>query len=244
MTLIEHLEELRNRLLIAFGAWIAGTAVSFYFEDRLLEWLKQPLPVGMTLNAFGVLEPFIVSMQIAAFFGLVLSSPIVFGQIWGFLAPGLYPEERRWAVPFIFFTAIAFATGVLFARYVAIPFALPILLGFLGGQVNILLRIGDYITKVLAYMAIFGLIFETPVIGFLLARLGLLRAPFLRRYRRYAIVINCILAAVITPTADPFNFGLVAVPLVLLYEITIFVVRLAQQKVDSEREDPSFTQAH
>lgn len=244
MTLIEHLEELRNRLLIAFGAWVAGTAVAFYFEDRLLDWLKQPLPPNMTLHAFGVLEPFVVSMQIAAFFGLVLSSPVIFGQIWGFIAPGLFPEERRWAVPFIFFTAVAFATGVLFARYVALPFALPILLGFLSGQVELLLRVGDYITKVLAYMAIFGLVFETPVIGFLLARLGLLRARTLRRYRRHAIIANCILAAVITPTADPFNFAIVAVPLVLLYEITIFVVRLAQQKVDSEREDPSFTQAH
>lgn len=244
MTLIEHFEELRTRLFIALGSWIVAAGITFAFRFRILEWLKEPLPANLTLNAFSLLEPFVVSMQIASFFGLVLASPIIGGQIWGFVAPGLFPEERRWALPFILLTAFAFTTGVLFGRYVVLPFSIPIILGFLGNQVSVLPSIGDYISKLLLIMAVFGLIFEMPVLGFLLARLGLVRAAILTRFRRYAVVVGLIIAAVITPTADPFNFALVAVPLVILYEITILVVRLSQRKADYERENPEFTKAN
>ncbi|MEX2540451.1 MAG: twin-arginine translocase subunit TatC [Trueperaceae bacterium] len=241
MTLIDHFEELRTRLFIAMGAWLVGAAVAFVFRFRLLEWLKEPLPPNLTLNAFGLLEPFLVSMQLASFFGLVLAAPIIGGQVWGFVAPGLYPEERRWAVPFILMTAVAFAGGVVFGRYLVLPFSIPIILGFLGDEVQILPSIGDFISKVLLIMAVFGLIFEMPVVGFLLARLGLVQAAFLTQHRKWAVVVGLVLAAVITPTADPFNFALVAVPLVVLYEVTILVVRVSQRKVTDEREDPELT---
>ncbi len=239
MTLIEHFEELRTRLFIAVGAWLVGAAVAFYFRLELIDWLKEPLPANFTLNAFNLLEPFLVSMQIASFFGIVIASPVIVGQIWGFISPGLYREERRWAVPFIFLTALAFTSGVLFGRYVVLPFSIPIILGFLEGEINVLPSIGDYISKLIVIMAVFGAIFEMPVLGFLLARLGLLYAKFLVQYRRYAIVIGAVLAAVITPTADPFNFALVAIPLVILYEITILVVRLAQRRIPVSEEPAS-----
>lgn len=241
MTLIDHFEELRTRLFIALGAWIVCAGLAFYFRDRLLGWMQEPLPPNLSLTAFGFLEPFLVAMQIASFFGLVLAAPIIGGQVWGFVAPGLYAEERRWAVPFILLTALAFGGGVGFARYVVLPFSIPIILGFLGPQVAVLPSIGDYISKVLLIMAVFGLIFEMPVVGFLLARIGILRAPFLVTNRRWAIVGGLVLAAVITPTADPFNFALVAIPLVVLYEVTIFVVRLSQRKEFDERENSELT---
>ncbi len=244
MTLIEHFEELRTRLFIVLGAWVVAAGVAFSFRGQVLEWLKEPLPSNLTLNAFGLLEPFVVSMQIASFFGLVLAAPIILGQIWGFVAPGLYPEERRWAVPFIFLSVLAFTAGVLFGRYVVLPFSIPIILGFLGQEISVLPSIGDYIAKLLTIMAVFGLLFEMPVLGFLLARIGLIRAAVLVQYRRYAIIIGLVLAALITPTADPFNFALVAVPLVVLYEITILVVRISQRKVPYERENPEFTEAN
>ena len=239
MTLIEHFEELRTRLFIAVGAWVVAAGVAFYFRFDLLDWLKEPLPDNITLNAFDILEPFLVSMQIATFFGVVLASPIIVGQIWGFIAPGLYREERRWAIPFIFLTVLAFGSGVLFGRYVVLPFSIPVILGFLGGEVDILPSIGKYISKIIVIMAVFGLLFEMPVLGFLLARLGIIYANFLVQHRRYAIVIGAVLAAVITPTADPFNFALVAVPLVILYEITIIVVRLSQRRIPVSEEPAS-----
>lgn len=239
MTLIEHLEELRTRLFIALGAWIVAAGVTFAFRFDLLDWLKEPLPPTFTLLATGLLEPFVVSMQIATFFGLVLAAPVIVGQVWGFIAPGLYPEERRWAVPFIFMTAVAFAGGVLFGRYVVLPFSIPIILSFLGSEVTILPSIGDYISKLIVIMAVFGLIFEMPVLGFLLARLGFVYARTLSEHRRWAVVIGLVLAAVITPTADPFNFALVAVPLVVLYEVTILVVRLSQRRLPISEEPAS-----
>ena len=111
MTLIEHFEELRNRLFIALGAWVVAAGVGFYFRFVLLEWLKEPLPANFTLNAFGLLEPFIVAMQIATFFGVVLASPIIVGQVWGFIAPGLYKEERRWGNSFYLFDGGGFHLG-------------------------------------------------------------------------------------------------------------------------------------
>ncbi len=240
MTLIDHFAELRTRLFIALGAWVVGAGAAFYFRLPLLAWLRAPLPENITLTAFSILEPFTVSMQVSAFFGLALASPIIMSQIWGFIAPGLYPEERRWAVPFVLFTVLAFALGIVFAYYVVLPLALPIIVGFLAGEVTVLPGIGDYISKILLYMAVFGIIFEMPIVGFLLARLGIVQATMLRQYRRYAIVIGCIVAAVITPTADPFNFALVAVPLVILYEISIVVVRVSQRRADLGN-DPTLT---
>lgn len=237
MTLIDHFEELRTRLFIALGAWVVGSGVAFAFRFKILEILKAPLPDGMTLNYFSILEPFIASMQIATFFGFVLVAPVIVGQVWGFIAPGLYPEERRYAVPFILFTALAFASGVAFAYYVVLPFTLPILLSFLGSEALGFLSIGRYIASLLLLMGVFGAMFELPVLAYLLARIGLLRAPFLVRYRRYAIILGLVVAAFITPTADPFNFALVAVPLVILYEVSIVVVRLSQRKEDHGTED-------
>ena len=244
MTLLDHLAELRTRLFIALGAWVVGAGIAFAYRIPILKWLQQPLPENINLLAIGVFEPFFASMQIAGFFGLVLAIPIIAIQVWGFVAPGLYPEERRYAVPFVLLTALAFSFGVLFGRYVVLPLSIPIIVGFLGGAIEVLPSIGDYISRILLIMAVFGLIFEMPVLGFLFARIGLLRADVMLRYRRYSVVIGLVLAAVITPTADPFNFALVAIPLVVLYEVSIHVVRLSQRKADYERDDSNLTQAN
>ncbi len=227
MTLFQHLAEVRRRLFIALGAWLLGASVMFSLRFWLLDWLKEPLPAGMTLHTFHLMEPLTVSISISAFFGFVLAAPVVGGQIWGFVAPGLYAHERRWAVPFILLTALAFAAGVLFARYVALPFSIPIITGFLGDEATMLLSTASYISTLLMFMGVFGLIFEMPVLAFLLSKLGLITHDWLVRNRRIAIVAAVTLAAAVTPTVDPVNLGLVAVPLLVLYEVSIFVVRLA-----------------
>ena len=229
MTLIEHLAELRTRILIALGAWVVGASVMFALRFELLEWLKAPLPPGLTLHTFHVMEPLTVSIYIAAFFGVVLASPVIGGQVWGFVAPGLYPTERRWAVPFILLTALAFAAGVLFARFVVLPFSLPIIMGFLGDEATMLLSTASFISTILTLMAVFGLIFEMPVLAFLLGKIGVLRWQTLAEYRRHSIVGAVVLAAAITPTVDPVNLALVAIPLIVLYEVSIWVMRAAQR---------------
>lgn len=243
MTLLDHFSELRKRLFVVFIGWVVGAAVAYTIRFYLLDWIRAPLPDEVTLTFFSVLEPFSVSMAISAFFGLVIISPLIIGQLWGFVAPGLYRTERRYAVPFIFFAALAFVSGVAFAYFVVMPFTIPILLGFLGTQAVGMLSIGQYVSNMLVLMGIFGLMFEMPVLGYLFAKLGLISAQFLTQHRRWAIVIGLILAAIITPTGDPFNMGLVAVPLLGLYELTIWVARFAgrQSTVEHAREDPELT---
>ena len=236
MTLLEHLEELRRRVLIAGSAWFVAACVVFTFRFQLLNWLKQPLPDGLTLNTFTVLEPFMVTMQIASFFGLIAAAPLIFWQIWAFISPGLHDHEKRWSVPFISATSAAFLIGVLFARYLALPAALPILLGFLGAEADVLLSTGDYINKFILYMAIFGLLFQMPVLSYILAKLSLINAAGLRKFRRHSIVGGVALAALVTPTGDPINLAIISVPLILLYELSIFVVSLAQRNLPVREE--------
>ncbi len=239
MTLFDHLEELRKRIFVILGAWFVTASIAFVFREFLLEWFKGPLPANTTLNFRGMLEPFMASMSIAAFGGVVLAAPIIFWQLWAFIAPGLHEDEKKYAVPFIAGTAVTFTLGVLFARYVALPFAVPFLVGFLGDAAEAELMIGNYVSTMVLYMSVLGIIFEMPVVGFLLARLGIINHEMLTKYRRYAIVIGLCIAAVITPTADPINLGLIAIPLVLLYELTIFVVRFAQRRVPISDEHVS-----
>ena len=228
MTLLEHLAELRTRIFIALGAWIVGASVMFSMRFWLLDWLKEPLPAGLTLHTFHVMEPLTVSIYISAFFGVVLAAPVIGGQVWGFVAPGLYPSERRWAIPFILLTASAFILGVLFARYVALPFSLPIITGFLGDEATMLLSTQSFISTMLMFMAVFGLIFEMPVLAFLMGKLNVLQWQTLAKYRRHSILGAVVLAAAITPTVDPVNLALVALPLIILYDVSIWVMRAAQ----------------
>ena len=215
MTLFDHLDELRRRVFIAVAAWVVAAGVMFVFRFDVIEWLKRPLPDDMTLSYFSLLEPFMTSMQVASFFGLVVSAPVLLAQVWGFLAPGLYADERKYAVPFILLAALAFATGVAFAYYVVLPFTVPILLSFLGEAATGFLSIGRYIGNLLMLMGVFGLMFELPVLAFLLARIGILRAPMLISTRRYAIVI-----------------------LLVLYELSIVVVRFAQRPERGPAPEP------
>lgn len=230
MTILDHFDELRNRLFIGLGAWVVAAGIAFAFRFDLLEWLQAPLPPAMTLAYFSVLEPFVASMQIASFFGLVLAAPVIIGQVWGFVSSALHDEERGYAAPFIVMAALAFTGGVAFAYWVVLPFTLPILLGFLGDQAQGLLSIGRYISTLLLLMGVFGLLFEMPVVGYLFARIGLLRADTMVRNRRWALLGGLVGAAAITPTADPFNFALVAGPILVLYEMTVLVVRVSQRR--------------
>jgi sec-independent protein translocase protein TatC len=236
-SLMEHLEELRGRLIKALLAWGVMTAGAFVYREQLLEWLKRPLDlfnvnrtVKAELVALGITEPFVVSLKIAAFGGLALALPFVVYQIWGFISPGLYAHERRLAIPFLIGAGFSFSAGVAFCYFLMLPVAVPFLLGFLGDLVTPQLSIGMYMGQILTLLGIMGLVFEMPVLAYLLAALGFLRSAFLIQHWRIAIVIMITLAAVITPTQDPVNLSIAAAPLVLLYGLSIGIVRLVEKK--------------
>jgi len=242
--LVEHLEELRARIIRALLAWFVGMGIAWTFRVQLLEILKYPLDVATKVRGIEaslyqqtITEGFIVSLKIAAFGGLILAMPFIVYQVWAFIAPGLYPHERRLAVPFILGAGFSFAVGVVFSYYVLLPFAVPFLLGFLGDQVVPLLTIDKYMSQVLMYMTVVGLMFELPVLSYLFTKLGLLNWQFLAKNRRIAIIVIVTLAAVITPTADPFNLALLSVPLLLLYEMSIWVSRIAGRGMSRAEAD-------
>ncbi|GEM45812.1 twin-arginine translocase subunit TatC [Deinococcus cellulosilyticus] len=232
--LMDHLEELRLRLIYGLAFWGAGSALAYTYRDQLMEVLKGPLQgfiqAGnrVEIVTLSVTEPLITALQISAFGGLVVALPFMVYQIWAFVAPGLTHEERKWGAPFVLGLGLSFALGVYFCYQVILPAALPFLLGFLGGITN-LLSIGQYISQMVTYLATFGLVFELPLTIFLLTRVGLVNSQMLSSIRKYAAVTLTLLSAIITPTADPFNLALMAIPLYLLFELGIIFSRLAER---------------
>lgn len=234
--LVEHLEELRSRILWSLLTWVVGTGVAWSFRVQLLEWLKRPLDLAAQQNhiqvnliVLDITEPFLVSLKVAAFGGLVLALPFIVYQVWAFIAPGLYEHEKRLAVPFLLGAGFSFALGALFAYYGFLPFAIPFLLGFLGEVITPQISIGRYMGQVLMMMGVMGLVFEMPVVSYLLARLGILSSAFLARNWRIAVVLLLSLAALITPTVDVVSLSIVTIPLLVLYWISVLVARVAER---------------
>jgi len=234
--LMEHLEELRSRLIWAIASWAAMTVVAFTFRVQILEALRRPLDAyneRATLKAelivLNITEPFLTAFKVAAFGGLALALPFIVYQIWAFIAPGLYEHERRLAIPFILGAGFSFALGALFAYFVLLPFAVPFLLGFLGDVVTPQISIGMYMGQVVTILALIGILFEMPVVSFLLAKLGLLSSRFLINNWRIAVVLLVTLAALITPTVDVVNLSLVSIPLIVLYGFSILLVKWAER---------------
>lgn len=234
--LMEHLEELRNRLIWAIVSWAVMTVVAFTFRVQILEALRRPLDAynaGASLKAelivLNITEPFLTAFKVAAFGGLALALPFIVYQIWAFIAPGLYPHERRLAVPFILGAGFSFALGAVFAYFVLLPFAVPFLLGFLGDVVTPQISIGMYMGQIVTFLALMGILFEMPVVSFLLAKLGMLTSRFLINNWRIAVVLLITLAAIITPTVDVVNLSLVSIPLMVLYGVSILLVKWAER---------------
>jgi sec-independent protein translocase protein TatC len=240
---MEHLEELRNRLIWSILAWGVMTAVAFTFRVQILEALRRPLDaynasasLKAELIVLNITEPFLTAFKVAAFGGLALALPFIVYQIWAFIAPGLYAHERRLAIPFLLGAGFSFGLGAVFAYFVLLPFAVPFLLGFLGDVVTPQISIGMYMGQILTFLGLMGILFEMPVVSYLLARLGFITSRFLINNWRIAVVLLITLAALITPTVDVVNLSLVSVPLMVLYGISILLVKWAERSRPKEIE--------
>jgi len=231
----DHLTELRTRLVRAILGVCVGIGVVAWFSDYIFRFVMRPVINSLpekerTLNYTSYLEPFLVYLKVALYGGLFLAAPWVLYQIWLFVAPGLYKRERKVVVPFILVGTALFYSGVVFTYFLVMPFAFPALAAIAGPDMRPLLTMKEQLTLVLAMMLGFGIVFEVPVIIAFLAMVGLVTPQFLSKYRRHAIVINVIVAAIITPTGDPFNLALMAVPMILFYEVGILAARLVGKK--------------
>ena len=225
MGFLDHLEELRWRIIKGLLAIIVGSAVSFGFIDQILEILLKPTTATsyrIALQVLSVQGMFLIKWFIAFISGFVLAMPVVVYQIWKFVTPGLKINEKRYALPVVLFACISFITGVSFGYLVLIPFSLEFFSGMGAGLVENNFSITYYFSFLTWLLLGAGLVFQLPVLTLFLSAIGVLTPPFMRHYRRHAIVTILILSSFITPP-DPVSMLMMAVPLVVLYEISIGV---------------------
>ncbi len=225
MGFLDHLEEFRWRIIKSLAAVVIGAIISFVFIDNIMEILVAPtLKIGdqFTLQVLKVQGMFMVKWGLAFVGGFILGLPIITYQLWKFVAPGLYGTEIKYILPIIIFTYVAFLCGILFAYFVLIPFSLNFFTSMGYGDVQNNISINYYFSFITWLMIGAGIIFEMPILSFILSMVGLLTPKFLRKYRRHAIVAIMILSAFITPP-DPISMLIMTFPLIILYEISILV---------------------
>ena len=232
MPFLDHLEELRRRLLKSLISILVGAIITFYFIDTIIEFLIKPsrnLSTPMELQVLKVQGMFMIKWGIALIGGFVTSIPVLTYQLWKFIAPGLYLNERKYVAPLIFFTYLSFLIGLAFAYNIIIPFSLEFFTSIGMEMIENNFSINYYFNFITWLMVGSGLIFELPVLVFILSLIGLLTPSFMAHYRRHAVVIILILSAFITPP-DPISLVLMSIPLMLLYEFSIGVSWLVKRK--------------
>lgn len=239
MTLLDHLNELRIRLVRALIAMALGFFACYSFAGELFEALMSPLvkvmPKESKLIFTALPEAFFVYMQVAFVAGLFLASPYLFYQLWSFVAPGLYEEEKKGAIPMAFVSAFFFLSGATFCFFVVFPYAFEFFMGFTTEHIIPMPSLSEYLGFALKMLLAFGLIFEMPLFAFFLARMGLVTADMMRRFRKYAILAIFIVAAILTPP-DVFSQLLMATPMLILYELSIYVAVIFGRKPKREEE--------
>ena len=225
MSLLEHIEELRQRLFKAVGAIVVTTLLSFIFAGQLVDFLAAPIGGRAALVSIEITENIAIFMRVSLLSGVVLGMPVVVYQAMRFILPGLTDREKRWLLLGVPFASLLFVSGVAFTWAVMLPTAVPFLTSFLGITTQV--RPNNYFEFVTSLMFWIGLSFEMPLIVFFLAKLKIVKASQLVQYWRHAVVVMAIVAAVVTPTIDPINMSLVMLPLGVLYAISIVLAIFA-----------------
>jgi len=225
MTLVEHLEELRQRLQYAVLGLLVATGGGLFFVDTLLRVLLRPAG-DVKLTTLTVMEPFLVKIKVAFLFGLAVSMPWIIYQLFAFIDPALTETERRRAIPLSLLAGVLFASGIVFGYLMILPVSLHWLLGQAGAQFNVLITANAYISFVLFFLLIVGATFETPLVILSLAFLGILSPQTLRREWRIAYMVIAGIAVFGTPDWSPVTMLLVAIPMALLYEFSLLLCRL------------------
>ena len=231
MPLTSHLEELRRKLIISGVAWLVAFLACYAFAEPLFDLIATPvraaLPKGTSLVFITATEPFFTYLKIGALAGLLVSMPVIFWQLWSFVAPGLYQHEKRYIIPFVLASTLCFASGAFFGFQYVFPMAFKVLIEFGtgSGELSAMLSMGAYLSLSSKLLLAFGLVFELPVVIFFLARMGIVDHKMLARNRKFALLAAFLTGAILTPP-DVFSQTALALPFIFLYEVGIIVARL------------------
>jgi sec-independent protein translocase protein TatC len=242
MTFTEHLEELRWCIVKSILAVVVASCVSYFYVDAIFAFvvapLRQNLQPGQNLIGTSVTEAFFVEIKVALAAGVLFASPVIFYQIWRFIAPGLSRGERRWVLPFVVCATFFFVSGAFFCYRFVLPVAFKYFIEqFESLGVNPAIRIGDYFTFFFRMILAFSGTFELPVFTFFLVRVGIWDYRFMMRSFRYALVLIFVIAAILTPTPDVINQSLLAVPMLLLYVLSIGIAYVWRRPEEQNRDE-------
>ena len=250
MTLIEHLDELRSRIIKVGVAFFLVAVLAFLFIRRIFDFLLAPAPqLKGSLFVTGVTEPLITDIKLALFTALLLTIPIILYQGWAFVAPAVGDMGRAFTYILITLASSLFLAGVVFGYYVVLPIGLDFLFAYGGERYSEIISGEKYLPFVTRFLLAFGIVFELPAATYVGAKMELVDAPLLKKYRKHAIVLNTVLAAALTPGQDPFSMVLMAVPMVVMYELSIIIARYVNPTTEVTahelvRDDENETEEH
>jgi sec-independent protein translocase protein TatC len=234
LPLTAHLEELKKRLVRSLIAIGIGFVVCYYFKDPLFKIITKPLlevmPTGSYMIFTSLPEAFFTYIKVAFFASLFLTAPFTLYQIWKFISPGLYPREKKYVVPFVLTSSLLFIGGILFAYFLALPPAFGFFVEFSTDTLRPMFTMREYLSFALKLLLAFGVSFQLPVFIFFMTKLGIVNSRILAKQRRYAILIIFIAAAILTPSPDAFTQIIMAIPLMILYEISVFIAKFVEKK--------------
>jgi sec-independent protein translocase protein TatC len=221
VTLVSHLDELRSRLIISLIALAVGVGIAFPFHEQILEWLMEPLPDDRELVTFGVTEPFFTSFKVSLAAGFLLAFPVILWQVWSFLAPAFAEHTQRVVAAFTGVATLLLAGGLAFGYFIVLPKALGFLVNYDEELYDIQIRASYYISFVTLGLVAVALMFQLPIFVLALVRLGVLNSRLLRKNRRIGIAL-CVIVAALLPTVDPISLALEVIPLLILFELSIW----------------------
>ena len=227
MTLVGHLGELRRRIIVAVVAIVVGALAAYYYIDELMRFVTAP---AGKLYFMSPAEGFFAYLKLAVFAGFMLALPVVLWQVWAFVAPALTSGEKKWAFIMVPGAVALFFTGVAFAYLLVWPAAVNFFLGFGSESLQPMLSLGQYLSFLLSFILPFGIIFNLPLALLVLAKMGIISSRFLAKQRRMMILVAFIIGGIITPTPDIFTQTMMAIPIILLYEASIWVVKILLRK--------------
>jgi sec-independent protein translocase protein TatC len=233
MSFLEHLEELRHRLVVSLVALLVGFIVAIVFSERLVDFVYVPLTGALAGGKFIYTEPtegFMLRMKIAGLAGLYVALPIILFQAWRFIAPGLYSHEKKFAIPFVFLSTICFTAGAAFSHYVVFPWSIVFFAQFQRPDMQFLPRVAPVFSLYVRMMLAMGLVFEMPTLAFFLARVGLITPRLLIRQFKYAVLVIFIASAILTPGGDVPSQVMMAGPMLLLYILSIGIAWAFQKR--------------